>query len=201
MNFSLIVGSHRASSQSGKVAKYLNTKLQALGAKESKIFDLGENPLPLWDTSMWERDSELKQTWNQFSEGMKDSDGFIFLSPEYAGMASPALKNLFLYASSADFAHKPGLIITVSSGMGGSYPNAELRMSSYKNTRIVYIPDHVIVRHVESVLNGELPVGKEDEYIRERLDYSLSLLIEYSKALTSVRNSSAVNLKKFPFGL
>ena len=41
-------------------------------------------------------------------------------------------------------AHKPGLIVTVSAGLGGSYPVTELRISSHKNTRLCYIPDHVL---------------------------------------------------------
>jgi hypothetical protein len=39
------------------------------------------------------------------------------------------------------------LIIAVSGGAGGgAYPVAELRMSSYKNSRICYLPEHLIVR-------------------------------------------------------
>ncbi len=45
------------------------------------------------------------------------------------------------------------LIVAVSSGAGGAYPVAELRMSSYKNSRICYIPEQIIIRDVENVLN------------------------------------------------
>ncbi len=150
---------------------------------------------------MWEKKSELKDRWNEFNQDLSKSDAYIFVTPEYAGMASPAIKNFFLYLSGADISHKPGLIVTVSSGMGGSYPNAELRMSSYKNTRIVYIPDHVIVRHVESMLNSEEPSSKEDEYIRNRLIYVAKVLMEYSKAFVSIRSSGVIDIKTYPFGL
>ncbi len=116
-------------------------------------------------------------------------------------MSSPALKNFFLYLSGTDVSHKPGLIVSVSSGMGGSYPNAELRISSFKNTRIVYIPDHVIVRHVETLLNSDTPESKDDEWIRGRLFYSTTMLVEYAKALVSVRQSGKINLKTYPFGM
>ncbi|TGL20968.1 NADPH-dependent oxidoreductase [Leptospira yanagawae] len=200
MKISIIAGSHRKNSQSLKVAKFLSNNLESQG-KEIQLIDLGTHPLPVWDPSMWEKDSELKKFWLGYSKGLAESDAYIFISPEYAGMASPALKNFFLYLSGGDISHKPGLIITVSSGMGGSYPNAELRMSSYKNTRIVYIPDHVIVRHVESVLNGETSVSKEDEYIRGRLNYVLKVLIEYGKAFVAIRNSGVIDIKSYPFGL
>ncbi|XDD48463.1 NADPH-dependent FMN reductase [Leptospira sp. WS39.C2] len=200
MKITLVCGSHRKNSQSLKVSKYLSKILDQKGI-ESNILDLGNSPLPIWDPSMWEKSSELKKFWTEYSIGLADSEAFIFVSPEYAGMASPALKNFFLYLSGGDISHKPGLIITVSSGMGGSYPNAELRMSSYKNTRIVYTPDHVIVRHVESVLNAETSESKEDEYIRGRLNYVLAVLVEYGKAFNSIRSSGVIDIKTYPFGL
>ncbi|MCU0823673.1 MAG: NAD(P)H-dependent oxidoreductase [Leptospira sp.] len=200
MKISLVVGSHRKNSQSLKVANFL-TKFLSSEGYDSAIYDLGLNQLPLWDPSAWEKDSELKKLWIEFSKGLPDSDGYIFLSPEYNGMSSPALKNFFLYLSGTDVSHKPGLIVSVSSGMGGSYPNAELRISSFKNTRIVYIPDHVIVRHVETLLNSDTPESKDDEWIRGRLFYSTTMLVEYAKALVSVRQSGKINLKTYPFGM
>ncbi|MCW7492731.1 NAD(P)H-dependent oxidoreductase [Leptospira sp. 2 VSF19] len=200
MKICLIAGSHRKNSQTLKVGKFLAEILKSKGI-EITLFDLGGNPLPLWEPTMWEKDSDIKKFWLEYSEGLGSADAYVFLSPEYAGMASPALKNFFLYLTGSDISHKPGLIITVSSGMGGSYPNAELRMSSYKNTRIVYLPDHVIVRHVESVLNSENPENKDDEYIRSRLTYTLNVLVEYAKAFANVRQSGVIDIKTYPFGL
>ncbi|WP_411821398.1 NADPH-dependent FMN reductase [Leptospira sp. 'Mane'] len=200
MKISLISGSQRKNSQSTKVANYCNSLLKQAGITESLLFDLGENPLPIWNPDMWEKESELKTLWQSYSKGISDSDGYILFCPEYNGMASPALKNMFLYFSSSDLAHKPGLIITVSSGLGGSYPNNELRTSSYKNSRIVYIPDHVIVRHVESVINNETFESKDDERIRKRIQYSISVFLEYVKALKSVRESGVIDLKTFAAG-
>lgn len=78
---------------------------------------------------------------------------------------------------------------------------AELRSSSYKNNRLVYIPDHVIVRNVESVLSREEPESDRDTSIRERIQYSLNMLIEYAQALIQVRESGTINHKDFPFGM
>ncbi|ABZ95852.1 NADPH-dependent oxidoreductase [Leptospira biflexa] len=200
MKITLVCGSHRKNSQSLKVTKFLSAIFEKKGI-ESNLIDLGNSPLPIWEPGMWEKDSEIKKFWKEYSKGILESDAYIFITPEYAGMASPALKNFFLYLSGGDISHKPGLIVTVSSGMGGSYPNAELRMSSYKNTRIVYIPDHVIVRHVETLLNADSPESKEDEYIRNRLTYVVNVLIEYAKAFTTIRSSGVIDIKTYPFGL
>jgi hypothetical protein len=95
------------------------------------------------------------------------------------------------------------MIVTVSSGDGGAYPVAELRMSSYKNSRICYIPEHVIVRHVEDVLNDDPASNNErsDSFYRERLQWALGILKEYGVALRHVRESGATKTDKFKNGM
>ena len=102
-----------------------------------------------------------------------------------------------------ELAHKPALIVTVSSADGGAYPVAELRMSSYKNNRICYIPEHVIVRNVESVLNDDPGQNNPDAdgYFRERMSYALNILKEYALALGQVRASGAADLALFKNGM
>ena len=73
------------------------------------------------------------------------------MTPEWNGMATPAIKNFFLYFSSSVLFHKPALIVTVSAGHGGAYPVIELRSSGYKNTKLCYIPEHVIIREAANV--------------------------------------------------
>jgi hypothetical protein len=111
------------------------------------------------------------------------------------------LKNFFLLCSADVFAHKPGLIVTVSAGAGGSYPVTELRTSSYKNTRLCYVPDHVIVRNVGQMLHGDQPADEHDVALRGRIEYSLRVLVEYAKALRLVRESGVIDLKAFPYGM
>jgi hypothetical protein len=89
----------------------------------------------------------------------------------------------------------------VSAGTGGSYPVTELRISSYKNTRLCYIPDHVIVRNVGQMLHGDNPCEEHDQALRGRITYSLCLLVEYAKALRLVRASGVIDLKAFPYGM
>ena len=84
------------------------------------------------------------------SKKLIKSQGFVLVVPEYGGMASPNSKNLFLLANNGEFFHKPGLIVSISSGLGGAYPISELRSSSYKNSHIMWIPENIIIRNVES---------------------------------------------------
>lgn len=95
------------------------------------------------------------------------------------------------------------MIVSVSSGVGGSYPVAELRMSSYKNNRLCYIPEHLIIRDVESILNEDESKNDKhsDSYIRERLQLTLNILKEYAIALKLVRESGAIETRKFNNGM
>jgi NAD(P)H-dependent FMN reductase len=212
MKIAIIVGSHRPNSESLKVGSFVQKELENLSS-ETYLLNLGENILPLWDEGVWENDPKWDKVWSPISNQLTNCDGFVIISPEYGGMATPALKNFFLLCGNGELAHKPAVIIGVSASRGGSYPIAELRMSSYKNTQIVYLPDHIIVREVESVLNNnlvpkqdlqmenEVKLTKDDIYIRSRINYSLQILLEYAKNLEMVRKSGKINLPKYPYGM
>lgn len=202
MKFGIICGSHREPSQSSKVGRFIEERLKYLFPEAATyVLDLANNPLPLWDSSKWQSEGELKQRWAPYSRELSACDSFVVISPEWGGMVPPGLKNFFLLCDGRELAHKPGLIVAISASRGGAYPVAELRMSSYKNTHLVYIPDHVIVRSVESVLNSDPSEEKEDVYVRERMDYSLRILNEYRKALASIRAADILDFKKYPFGM
>jgi hypothetical protein len=109
------------------------------------------------------------------------------------------LKNLLLLCGPS-IAHKPGLIVGVSSGMGGTYPVSELRGFSTKNSKLCFIPDHLILRNVAQLLQGASPEGDIDKQVRERIDYTLQVFFEYNNAFKSMRESSKIDLKLFPYG-
>lgn len=197
MFISIIVGSSRLDSQSAKVGRYVSQLLQTKHTLHS-VKDLFPK---LWDNEAFEPVKEQAlATHAALCEELNEADGFIFVVPEWNGMVPPAMKNLFVICAH-EFAHKPALLVTVSAGMGGAYPIAELRMSSYKNSRICYIPDHVIVRYVETVLNTPERANPDDQRIRDRLAYSVKVLEEYTKAFQSIRKSGVIDLKTHPNGM
>ncbi|MDG9926892.1 MULTISPECIES: NAD(P)H-dependent oxidoreductase [unclassified Pseudomonas] len=183
LDIALIAGSSRTGSQSAKVARYLRQRLIDLGLtspERSGLIDLGERPLPLWP-------ADDKGPWADYQQQLTAADALVVIAPEWNGMACPAVKNFFLYTSKAELAHKPALLVGVSSGVGGAYPISELRASGYKNCRIAYLPEHLIVRHVEAVLNEGEAAGEGDLRIRRRADYALDILGKYAEALKPVR--------------
>ena len=161
-----------------------------------KTFDLSKIDLPIW--------SEKNKTELQISnlKDMSDklifSDCFIFVVPEYGGMATPISKNFFLHCNNGELSHKPALIVSISSGNGGAYPISELRASSYKNRHILWIPENIIIRNVDQYNPGDhgemIP-----EWLDKRIDYVLKLLLKYGECLRPVRK--LINRKEFGNGM
>lgn len=203
MKITVICGSHRPQAQSLKVARYIRSVLEDGISEESALVSLANNPLPLWDQGVWDNDPKWPPLLDPVRAELASSDAFVVVSPEWHGQVPAGLKNFFLLFGRNEFGHKPALIVTVSNGDGGAYPVAELRMSSYKNSRLCYIPEHVIVRHVEQVLNED-PVENNvnaDEYFRARIHWALGILREYGLALRQVRASGAADTDRFRNGM
>ncbi len=178
----LLSGSNRPQSQSLKVSRFLQDRLERLELCEaSDLIDLGSIRLPLWP------EKDHYAVWSEQQKLLQNATALVVVSPEWNGMACPALKNFFLYAGLAELGHKPALLVGVSAGSGGAYPIAELRASSYKNSRIMYLPEHLIVRNVEQVFNEDIAVSDNDRRLRTRTDWVLSMLCSYDKALKGIR--------------
>jgi len=201
LKFTILNGSSRKQSQSGKVARFIDEKLRGQSGFSTYYLSLENNPLPMWDESIWDDAEMWTKTWGPIKKELQSSDAFIFVVPEWSGMVPPAVKNFFLLCSHQELGHKPALIVSISSSRGGSYPVNELRISSYKNTRLLYIPEHLIVRDVEKMFNGATPESEDDTYMRLRLDYCLKLLAAYGKSTQEIRASAVIDHKTFPNGM
>jgi NAD(P)H-dependent FMN reductase len=205
LKLAIVTGSHRPRSESARVAGYIEAWVQQNlpGFDSTYVLDLGRTPLPLWDDDLPASppESRWSEVWPAVSDQLAASDGIVFVVPEWSGMAPAALKNLLLLCDKYQLAHKPVLIIGISSGMGGAYPAAELRATSSKDTMICYTPTQVIIRQVKAMLHGPVPQNPFDASIRERLAYELAVLVEYARALAVVRSSGVIDHRAFPYGM
>lgn len=204
MKITIVSGSHRKESQSIKIAGVVQKALEKYKkCDEYYLIDLYGSSLPLWHENIWESKSRSAELLGQISNQLLSSDAFVIISPEWHGMVPSGLKNFFLMWGKGELAHKPALIITLSNGDGGSYPVAELRMSSYKNNRICFLPEHLIIRNVESIFNIN-PVNNNSSaqlYFENRLDYCLKQLLTYGEAFKQIRASGYVSLDVYKSGM
>ena len=204
MKITIVSGSHRNPSQSEKIGRYTESVLtEDFDGIEPFVYSLADNPLPLWDQSIWEQDKAWQERLAPLKKQLSESDAFVIISPEWHGQVPAGLKNFFLMFNRFELGHKPAYIIAVSSSTGGAYPVAELRMSSYKNNRLCYIPEHLIVRDVEKVLNENLQDNDpaSDTYYRSRLNWGLGILIGYANALKAMREDTQIHHDDFGNGM
>ena len=187
------------------MARYIDQALRDQAICDSTwIFDLAGNPLPLWDEGVWNGDEKWEYMLKPLREQLSSSDAFVIVSPEWHGMVPAGLKNfLLMWTAGGELAHKPALIVTVSTADGGSYPIAELRMSSYKNSRICYLPEHLILRYVDTIFNTDPAQNKPSaqDYFDKRLSYCLGMLGEYGRAFQQIRASGKTSLETYTSGM
>lgn len=204
MKIGVICGSHQPSAQSTRVGQYVAKALEKSSwCKQAWLYALSEEPLPLWQPDVWDDSHQWHRQLRTLSDQLRDSDGLVVVSPEWHGMVPAGLKNFFLLWNKKELAHKPALLVSVSAGMGGAYPIAELRMSSYKNQFLCYIPDHIIVRTVADFLQpvAESEWSEADKKMRKRIAYTLDMLGEYAAALKQVRASKIWDPERYPSGM
>ncbi len=203
MKIIILSGSHREKSQSEKVSKYLQSVfINQHKVSQVDIISLANNPIPLLDDQYLSgSDEKWKGIWQPISNKLTEADGIVIVTPEWHGMSPSGVKNFLLLCSAHEIGHKAGLIVSVSAGMGGSYPIAELRMNTSKNSRICYIPEHLIVRDCQNVLNNSEAENPAETVLRKRIEHTTKLFLAYSVALKHVRESGVIDLKNYPNGM
>ncbi|WP_313552540.1 NAD(P)H-dependent oxidoreductase [Pseudomonas sp.] len=185
----IICGSDRPASASLKISNYINNLCAENPAVESvQLIDLNQEKIPLWDEGFWVRTPRWESIWHPISCLLKDSDGFIIVTPEWGGMVPPTLKNFLLLCEPSEVGHKPNLIVSCSSSRGGAQPIVELRTSGYKNNKLCHIPDHIHIQKVDEVIK-EITSGRNC-YFAKRIDWSVKVLLSYAQALKPMRQAS-----------
>lgn len=202
---SIVSGSVRENSQSIKVCRYIEYVLKGFyGNSKVNIIDLAELQIPFWDEEFENRTKAWDEKWGPVSEQLVLSNGLIIVTPEWGGMVPPMLKNFFLLCGHNELGHKPALIVSISSGLlGGSYPIAELRTTSFKNNKICYIPEQIIIKEVKKYLNNNgIPDDEKDQNLRNRIKFCIDIFLKYVSALEVMRKDDALKFNYlYEFGM
>ena len=79
MKITIVSGSHRKPSQSEKIGRYIESELkEKFSDIEPFLYSLADNPLPLWEQSIWESDPEWVERLKPLKEQLSQSDAFVF---------------------------------------------------------------------------------------------------------------------------
>jgi NAD(P)H-dependent FMN reductase len=196
MKIAIVSASHRKVSRSSQIAAWVKKRLIRFETS-ADVLDLAEMDLPFWSEEFWNKSSDSYRSWEPFSRRLKECDGVVLISPEWAGMMPPKLGNFLLLCSDQELSYKPVFLIGVSAGASGTYPIAQLRMSASKNNQMVFLPDHLIVRNAEAFIKEDQ--NDDESHLNARLDFNLKVLLEFGARLSGLR--PMIDLKRYPYGL
>lgn len=193
MNYCILSCSGRAESQSHRIALVVQQQLQQLQAGETAVVDLAALPPASWDP--WDTSSQTPALI-EVLHACEAADALVFVVPEWGGMAPPVLKYVLQHLTGGQISHKPGMLVGISSGPSGTYPVAELRAFGFKNSHLVLVPHHIVLRNVEEVPGAGKGTGQAD-----RMRVALKELTLYAQALAPVRNALNGLRDKHSYGM
>src|SRR5690554_5961252 len=140
MKFTIILASVRSERQTDKLAKYLYNKLNTFA--DVHLLDLQDKILSPFGYPHNELDKV-----KEIQKLLQDSDGFIFVSPEYHQTYSAVLKNLTEYYW-LEFNKKPIAVAATSAGKLGGV-QASIQMQSLVLALGSYpIPQRLLISEV-----------------------------------------------------
>lgn len=198
MKYLIVSGSARPNGQSLRIANWLARQFPE--SDEMAVLDLHEAYVP-WDTSaLWDKESEGIRLFAPTRQLLEWCDALVIVSPEWHGMAPGKVISFFQAAAEGRvIAHKPGLIVGESDSRGGAFPEAMIRGFTSKNSRINWIPEHLLVRFNHDMFL-DTPTG-DDEYIQRRARYCIDLLRRYTEVLAPAREHLLKDIQNFPNGM
>lgn len=200
MTIAIICGSPRPQANSLRVAALAEKTLASIGVETERI-DLTGNPLPLWHEGIPRGEGAGADAWASVASTLQRCDAVVLACPEYNGMAPPGVMNFLLCCSNAEIGYKPALLLPVSAGRGGSYPNAELRVFGIKNNHLVWIPETVIFAPVQDLIDAEGNPTEAGGAQAERLRYALTILADLAGRFAAFREQGLHDFKKYGNGM
>lgn len=156
----IIVGSTRQNRKSIIVAKWVQSILTTMDSNfDYKLIDLNDFSLPFYNEPSSPRSSQEYQheTTKQWSSSIQEIDVFIFVTPEYNGMITGALKNAIdlLYY---EWAKKPYCIVGYGSkGAKRAQDNLHTLLSAFSMIHLEC--DLSISKIWDAVIEGQIDVS------------------------------------------
>lgn len=149
---SILVGSLRQ----GSYSRIIANKIKDINSEslEFEFIDISE--LPIYNEDFDEKITE-PASYQPFREKVKNSDAFLFVTPEYNRSVPAVLKNALDVgsrpANQSVWQHKPGAIISVSPGaIGGFGANHHLRQTlSFLNIYMMQQPEMYLGNIINSI--------------------------------------------------
>lgn len=191
MKIAIISSSVRIGRQSHKVAVELQRKLAQNEDINANLIDLASYQIPHME-SVLAKHPRPPEDLIKIGEQLQEADAIIFVSPEYNGGYSSALKNVVDFFPKSTYADKPIGVAAVSAGsMGGM--RAALQMQQLVLALWGFpMPQMLLVSNVKERFDG---VGNlSDDDLGEKMDVFLDKLIWFSEAIVEKKQGVSADV-------
>jgi len=173
MKITIVSGSPRKQSRNVRTALYLESELKKKGV-DVTLLDMRSITLPMIQV-VWEEPELVPAEFKSLYETIYATEAFIFVSPEYNGGYSPAMKNLIDHFPKSAFQRKPFGIVTGSIGEFGGM-RAALQMQllaialfSIPSPRMLIVPNVDKKFNVDGTLEDKVFQASVDTFLDEYL--------------------------------
>ncbi len=128
MKLGIVIGSIRENRVSDRLAKWVDNQAKSTDGVETKLIDLLDYPMPLFNEPMsprYNKDRQLEGAVKDWLEAVADCDAVVFVTPEYNRSYSSAVKNAIDYLD-YQLERKPVMLVAHGS-TGGAQAVSHLR--------------------------------------------------------------------------
>ena len=127
MNIAIISSSIREGASTRRVALHLAEKLKLYGAVKPELIDLTDYEYPIWK-EVFHREANPPHECMVLHDKLEAADAMIFVTPEYNGSYSLALKNMVDYYGLKVFEKKAiGVAAATIGSLGGIRAGIQLQ--------------------------------------------------------------------------
>jgi azobenzene reductase len=185
MKVTILLGSVREGRQSHRAAQYVEKRLNEKGAK-ADLIDLAAEPLPILGHEAG-YDGGAEQRIEQVGKRLEASDAIIFVTPEYQGSFSGAIKNAIDHFFSEFHKKAIGVVAASAGGMAGINASSQLQhvilgVGGYP------MPTKLLIPKVHEAFSDSLE--PKNEKIAESTDRFLEEYLWFADALHSKKQKT-----------
>ncbi|MEO6758849.1 MAG: NAD(P)H-dependent oxidoreductase [Saprospiraceae bacterium] len=191
MHIAIISSSTRVRRRSHRVALGLARFVELPGLHTAEVLDLAAYQFPMLEEVL-HRHPNAPAGLLEFSEKIRQADAFIFVSPEYNGSYTAALKNAVDYLEEGVFQRKAVGVVSVTSGSLGGIRAALSMQQLVLGLYAFPIPQMLPVGHVTQRFDesGQLLDAAFEKNVQDFLHQFLWL----AEAVTEKRVAAAGEL-------
>ena len=195
MNILIISGSVRTGRKSHDAAIELQRRFIIQGMMDTHILDLASYNLPVLEEKYLPGSSDMPDGLSEIQHGLDTADAMVFLSPEYHGSYSGALKNALDYFWK-EFQRKPIGVVAVASGRYGGI-NASTDMQQLILSLGAFpMPYKLLIPMVQNAFdeNGNVI----EEALSKNFDKFVSEFVWFAEAIADRKTKDTITLKHKP---